>query len=810
MRNLDFVRFKSIKYFIFLLVAFGSMGLLYLLFSIPSARAVACGNPLIYNEFGVPVNYYGGLIFVNGTKFPSSQKLIPFNLSAYNPTLQSMTFELDPSASLFNYVYGTTVTLAAKEKRNFTINVYVDDGSKEGSLAITGACQNGIPIPEGFISFNLQGRGNAAPQTCSNSRFSCGVYPDCQDLTGFSGCYQGYNRVYSCSQNKPKYSQSCSNFCCREYYGSEASCKSINGISTCVGPAGCTNECSFSGNLCDGNNIYSCNVGEDGCRHLSLQQSCGTDICSNGSCLDPSSFKGKIAMLCRDSTCTEGIEGDLKTWLSSKNWLVTGKAYNKWTSSELDGYDLMVCTDENTACKSDAGSIIHNKHKLQGKPFVEVSDYRNVYQGFKFGYTSNFYTVLATGSDLVITDAKDLITKPFGSKVRIFNSGTTFIVLADYFLKGGVKDLADVQTSSGKTTLFKISESGSRGRYAYVGWFYKSSMRSMTEQGSELLERVFTWASCGDSCLSNSPGNDPPLASYTANPYPTAYVNQLVTFDASSSEDPESAALQYFWDFGDGATSGWISSPTITHSYSIKGDYTIALKVSDGQLESDPYTTMLSVLPLIQHKVAFICGEATCSETSELRLIEWLRGEGYEVVGKTQSKWTLSELDNYDFMACSSAVKGCSLRSYYAPYIKHKSGRLGLLEVPDYQYVRAGKTFDYASSYSGMKESGKNIKKVVSDQITSPFGSIIQIKNADASNAGIISTRLSSGSVNIAELSKIAASTMFKVDASGMRGRYAYVGWLYKSNPFSDLTSDGEALLLRTVRWVQCGNADGC
>lgn len=232
--------------------------------------------------------------------------------------------------------------------------------------------------------------------------------------------------------------------------------------------------------------------------------------------------------------------------------------------------------------------------------------------------------------------------------------------------------------------------------------------------------------------------------------------------------------------------------------------------MNDGELESDPYSTTITILPLIQQKVAFICGDNSCSEISELRLMEWLRSEGYTVVGKSQTKWTLSALDNYDFMVCSSAGKGCALRSYTAPYIKHKTGRLGFLEVPDYQYVRAGKTFGYVSSYSGFKETGKNIKRMIADPITSPFNSTIQVTNSNTITAGVISTRLNSGSTNLANLLTNTASTMFKVDASGTRGRYAYVGWVYKSNPFTSFTSDGDALLLRTVRWVQCGNADGC
>jgi len=69
-------------------------------------------------------------------------------------------------------------------------------------------------------------------------------------------------------------------------------------------------------------------------------------------------------------------------------------------------------------------------------------------------------------------------------------------------------------------------------------------------------------------------GNQPPVASFTYSPSnPT--IGETITFDASSSYDPDGDIVGYRWDWnGDGAwDTGWLSSPITTHIYSDDGDY---------------------------------------------------------------------------------------------------------------------------------------------------------------------------------------------------------------------------------------------
>jgi hypothetical protein len=60
----------------------------------------------------------------------------------------------------------------------------------------------------------------------------------------------------------------------------------------------------------------------------------------------------------------------------------------------------------------------------------------------------------------------------------------------------------------------------------------------------------------------------------------TADMNETVTFNATRSSD-DGRVEGYFFDFGDGANSGWVSVPTVTHRYALKGAFNASLIVRD-------------------------------------------------------------------------------------------------------------------------------------------------------------------------------------------------------------------------------------
>ncbi len=90
--------------------------------------------------------------------------------------------------------------------------------------------------------------------------------------------------------------------------------------------------------------------------------------------------------------------------------------------------------------------------------------------------------------------------------------------------------------------------------------------------------------------------NNPPAASFTASPNP-ALTNSTVSFDASASTDPEGAVAKYEWDLDGNGTfeTNTGATPTVTRSYSIPGDRSIGLRVTDNEGGTATTTRTLTI-----------------------------------------------------------------------------------------------------------------------------------------------------------------------------------------------------------------------
>ncbi len=71
--------------------------------------------------------------------------------------------------------------------------------------------------------------------------------------------------------------------------------------------------------------------------------------------------------------------------------------------------------------------------------------------------------------------------------------------------------------------------------------------------------------------------NEQPIAGFSIDP-PAGPAPLSVQVNASVSFDPEGDVLTYQWDFGDGTARGGMVA---THTYSLPGEYTIQLTVTD-------------------------------------------------------------------------------------------------------------------------------------------------------------------------------------------------------------------------------------
>ena len=87
------------------------------------------------------------------------------------------------------------------------------------------------------------------------------------------------------------------------------------------------------------------------------------------------------------------------------------------------------------------------------------------------------------------------------------------------------------------------------------------------------------------------PPNQPPVASFTKSAS-TVVVGQLVSFNASTSSDSDGFIVSYNWNFGDGTTG---SGVIVSHSYSVAGNYTVKLTVTDDDGASNSATSTLTV-----------------------------------------------------------------------------------------------------------------------------------------------------------------------------------------------------------------------
>jgi PKD repeat protein len=94
--------------------------------------------------------------------------------------------------------------------------------------------------------------------------------------------------------------------------------------------------------------------------------------------------------------------------------------------------------------------------------------------------------------------------------------------------------------------------------------------------------------------------NNPPLAALTAN-VDQGVVPLQVNFDASASSDPDAIdhIASYTFNFNDGGNDVTQASPTISHTFSQTGEYTVRLVVTDsrGKQSSNTATFSVDVIP---------------------------------------------------------------------------------------------------------------------------------------------------------------------------------------------------------------------
>ena len=87
--------------------------------------------------------------------------------------------------------------------------------------------------------------------------------------------------------------------------------------------------------------------------------------------------------------------------------------------------------------------------------------------------------------------------------------------------------------------------------------------------------------------------NQPPVASFSYSPQ-NPVVNETITFNASSSYDPDGNITSYEWDFGDGNVTN-TTHEILNHSYSEAGSYEVTLTVTDDDGATNSTTKIITI-----------------------------------------------------------------------------------------------------------------------------------------------------------------------------------------------------------------------
>lgn len=267
--------------------------------------------------------------------------------------------------------------------------------------------------------------------------------------------------------------------------------------------------------------------------------------------------------------------------------------------------------------------------------FYNTSDsvfHRRTFDGTSYGpdqvidpYTNTEWTGVSTGSGSSVYTGKKPTYYTDIPNIR----GMAYLDGRLYYTRNGSSQIISRRfspesaiQSNATTTVSGFSVSNVQSIFFSGGWLYYSNSSTGT------LSRV-QWADGapqGAATVVSGPGVDSlNWSSRTIFPGPTA--NQLPAagigvpdctdldceFDGSGSADPDGTVASYAWTFGDGGT-GTDAQPE--HSYTVAGDYTVTLTVTDNRGGVATASRQVSVTAPNQKPVAVIaapqCTELSC------------------------------------------------------------------------------------------------------------------------------------------------------------------------------------------------------
>lgn len=233
---------------------------------------------------------------------------------------------------------------------------------------------------------------------------------------------------------------------------------------------------------------------------------------------------------------------------------------------------------------------------------IGASGKDSAYVFTRIGTTWTQQQELGVGWHFSISGDTALITHskyPYQSSVYVFTrTGTTWtkqneFVASDSSLSFGCSvsldgDTALIGDTYGLGAAYVFTRTGTTWMQQYKllvsdGYAGDDFGASVSLDGNTALIAAYSYERNNNSVYVFTTGgeNQPPAASFTwtaSNPT----INQQITFDASTSNDPDGSIAKYEWDWNNDST--YVDSkttPTVTHSWSQAGSYSVTVRVTD-------------------------------------------------------------------------------------------------------------------------------------------------------------------------------------------------------------------------------------
>lgn len=280
------------------------------------------------------------------------------------------------------------------------------------------------------------------------------------------------------------------------------------------------------------------------------------------------------------------------------------KVANSWGSSWQNSGYIWVAYDALKSVSAVSGGPSSGRvAAFQGKVAYHLVPKASAGNPYKAKYLAKFtlnharrgQLSLKFGSSSTSYSSPTNTTSPFAIMNKGGNyafNGTTSGIDGSF-----VMDLSDLPISStAQNKVYLTITDNTSGYPAGLKSFALIDGARNTESAALLSGTVSTDASSATVSLVNDPSyqNSSPVASFSANNY-SGTAPLSVSFDASSSYDPDGTITNYLWDFGDGTTG---NGAYVNHTYSA-GSFTAKLTVTDNSGASNSKTlTILSKAPV--------------------------------------------------------------------------------------------------------------------------------------------------------------------------------------------------------------------